>query len=207
MGKRNHSDKGRLPSFTPVLHGTMDTPAWRALSHGAARLYLSLKRRVPKQKNMAWLSVRNAKREIKASPRKIQEWFAELQHYGFIVLHKPHCLGSEGKGKSPTYRLTELGVTSAASPNGELEPPTRSYLRWDGTIFKPKRRRNTADGSKRVLHLRFKKQNPVHPVVHRVCTPSETPLCTTSETPKPEGVHPGGYIENTPDCAPHGQHN
>src|SRR6476646_2010413 len=133
----------------------MDAPAWRQLSHGAVRLYISLKRRVPKYRNTAWLSVRDAAREVKASPRKIQEWFAELQHYGFIVLHKHGCLGVSGKGKAPTYRLTELGVTRAASAGGEFEPPSHDFLRWDGTIFQPKRRTNTSiNGSNRVPGFR-----------------------------------------------------
>ena len=28
-------DKGRLPPFVPLLVGTLDAPAWKALSHGA----------------------------------------------------------------------------------------------------------------------------------------------------------------------------
>jgi hypothetical protein len=185
MGRRNNNDKGRLPQFTPVLNATMDTLAWRQLSHGAVRLYISLKRRVPKHRNTAWLSVRDAAREVKASPRKIQEWFAELQHYGFIVLHKHGCLGVNGRGKAPTYRLTEVGVTGPASPNGEFDPPTRDYLRWDSVIFEPKRRINTVvNGSNRVAGLGRKKQNPVHHVAHKVCTTGVTPVCTTSETPE-----------------------
>jgi hypothetical protein len=38
-----------------------------------------------------------AARELKASSHKIREWFAELQHYGFIVLHAPGHLHQQGK--------------------------------------------------------------------------------------------------------------
>ena len=121
MAKRIHNNKGRIEGpFTPLLISTMDARAWRQLSHGAVRLYISLKRRVPNQRNIAWLSIRNASLEVRASPRKIQEFFAELQHYGFIVLHTHGCLGTDGKGKAPHYRLTELGQTKAASAGGEL---------------------------------------------------------------------------------------
>ena len=102
MGKRNYN-KGRIEGpFTPLLISTMDAPAWRQLSHGAVRLYISLRRRVPNQRNTAWLSVRNAAREVKASPRKIQEWFAELLHYGFIVLHRHGSLGVRARARHRT---------------------------------------------------------------------------------------------------------
>jgi len=49
MGRDKHErerrDKGRLPPFVPLLIATLDTPAWRALSHGARSLYVGLKRR------------------------------------------------------------------------------------------------------------------------------------------------------------------
>ena len=38
-------DKGRLPPFVPVLKDTMKTAAWKALSHGARSLYVTLKGR------------------------------------------------------------------------------------------------------------------------------------------------------------------
>ena len=42
MSKRN-KDKGRLPPFVPLLKETLESPAWRQLSHGAKALYVSLK--------------------------------------------------------------------------------------------------------------------------------------------------------------------
>ena len=64
------------------------------------------------------------------------EWFKELQHYGFIVLAQPGSLGVEGKGKSPHWRLTELGMTSKASADSIFEAPTNDFLKWDRTRFK-----------------------------------------------------------------------
>jgi hypothetical protein len=47
-----NKDKGRIEGpFTPLLIATMDAPAWRQLSHGAVRVYIGLKRRVPKYRN------------------------------------------------------------------------------------------------------------------------------------------------------------
>jgi hypothetical protein len=35
--------------FVPLLHATLDSPAWKAMSPGARILYLALKRRVPRR--------------------------------------------------------------------------------------------------------------------------------------------------------------
>ena len=56
------------------------------MSHGAKCLYNLLKRRAPRHNNRAYLSYRIARRELKASFNKVNEWFAELEHYGFIEL-------------------------------------------------------------------------------------------------------------------------
>jgi hypothetical protein len=128
-------DKGRLPQFVPLLVATIDSPAWRATSHGARSLYISLKRRVPKGRNRAFLSYRDAKQELQCSHSSIRKWFKELEHYGFIVLAQHGCLGVEGKGQAPHWRLTEMGATSKASSEGIFEPPTNDFLRWDGILF------------------------------------------------------------------------
>ena len=125
-----------LPPFVPLLVETLDSRAWKELSHGAKTLYVSLRRRVPNGRNRAYLSYRQARLEIKSSQRKIGEWFRELEHYGFIVLAQHGSLGVEGKGKAPHWRLTELGQTSRASADTLPEPPTRDFLRWGGTHFK-----------------------------------------------------------------------
>ena len=129
-------DKGRLPPFVPLLISTIDSPAWRAMSHGAKSLYVALRRRVPNGRNRAYVSYRQAQAELKSSPRKIGEWFEELQHYGFLVLAQHGSLGVDGKGKSPHWRLTELGLTSKASVDSIFEPPTDDFLKWNGTLFK-----------------------------------------------------------------------
>jgi hypothetical protein len=95
-----------------------------------------LKGRVPRYRNEAFISHRNAAAEIGSSKTMISGWFDELEHYGFIVQVAAGCLGVDGKGKSPRWRLTELGATSKASANGLFEPPTNDFLKWDGTKFK-----------------------------------------------------------------------
>ena len=71
MGRDKHErerrDKGRLPPFVPLLIATLDTPAWRALSHGARSLYVGLKRRYsPNSHNNGrlFLSQRDAEKEL-----------------------------------------------------------------------------------------------------------------------------------------------
>ena len=157
-------DKGRLTSFVPLLHSTLDTSAWRALSHGARSIYVALKRRVPKGRNQAYLSHRDAVREV-GSKNRIGEWFSELEHYGFTVKIRHGSLGFEGNGKATIWRLTELGQTSKTS-GGVFEPPTNEYLKWDRTLFVRKRRER-------------KKQNPVHHGEDGVSTTGRTVLSTT----------------------------
>jgi len=132
-------DKGRLAPFVPLLKDTLDSQAWKVLSFGARALYVALKRKVPPGRNTAYLSQRDATKELgrgSASRRKISEWYHELEHYGFIVLHRYGALGVEGKGKAPQWRLTELGVAATD------ERPSREFLRWDGVLFEPKPRAN-----------------------------------------------------------------
>jgi hypothetical protein len=111
--------------FVPLLHSTLDCKAWRAMSPGARLLYIALKRRVPRDRNRAYISQRQAMSEVRTNFRHVGQWFRELQHFGFIVQASPGCLGVDGKGKSPHWRLTELGNTSKTGSNGLLEHPTR----------------------------------------------------------------------------------
>jgi hypothetical protein len=112
MSKRKHRGE-RLPPFVPLLKDTMNTPAWRALSHGARVLYVALKGRNYKNNGHVFLSQRDAAKEIGSSTDRIGRWFRELQHYGFIVQTNPTSFGIDGKGKAPHWRLTELGCMKA----------------------------------------------------------------------------------------------
>lgn len=183
-------DKGRLPQFVPLLHATMDFTAWRELSHGAQALYVALKRRVPRDRNQGFLSFRHARTQLKASPRKIAEWFNELEHYGFIVLAQHGCLGVEGRGKSPHWRLTELGTTSRTSADGLPEAPTRDFLKWDGVVFESYRDARTP-GS-----YGCTKQNPVTDGGYTPLPTGVTVALPTGVTPKSQSVTDGVHIES-----------
>jgi DNA-binding HxlR family transcriptional regulator len=73
------------------------------------------------------LSARDGAEDTGFSKNAISRALRELQHYGFIVMTKGGCLGVEGKGVAPHWRLTELSYM--------LDPPTRDFLKWDGEMF------------------------------------------------------------------------
>ena len=139
-GKTVRRKKSKIGGpFTPLLNETMVSPAWRALSHGAVRLYIELKRRYSiddHNNGRIYFSQREGRAGLKTGFDSIANWFRELEHYGFIVQTSPGCLGVDGMGKSPHWRLTELGYMR--------EPPTKDFLRWNGVKFRkqpPKKRR------------------------------------------------------------------
>jgi hypothetical protein len=113
---------------------TLDSAAWNVLSDGSQRLYIALKAQADNKHNTAYLSTRDAAKALgRRSFRKIREWYAELRHYGFIVMLSAGCLGADGRGKAPLWRLSDKGTT-----RGGYEPPTQEFLQWDGVLFDPK---------------------------------------------------------------------
>lgn len=130
MGRRRANTAERLPPFVPLLVDTLDSAAWRALSHGARSLYVALRRRYNQKlhnNGRIFLSQRTAAKELGSHHDQVVRWYRELQYYGFIVRTRGPALGVGGRGKAPHWRLTELGYMA--------EPPTREYERWDGTPF------------------------------------------------------------------------
>lgn len=131
------TDKGRLAPFVPLLKETIETPAWKATSHGARSLYVSLKLRYSsnfKNNGKIYLSTRTAAEELGSNRDAVQRWFRELQFYGFIAMTAAGCLGVDGKGKSPHWRLTELGYMA--------DPPPKNFLRWNGVKFTDRKKQN-----------------------------------------------------------------
>jgi hypothetical protein len=143
-------DKGRLPPFVPLDQEVMNSPAWRATSYGARWLYVHLKRRWSfKQRNNGriFLSQRDAQEEMGCKHRdSIGRWFRELQHYGFIVMTEPGCLGVDGRGKAPHWRLTEAEWAGGRNGNTWMLP-TKDYLKWNGAKFRDDQKQNPGPGS------------------------------------------------------------
>jgi hypothetical protein len=127
--KRSNEIGGR---FVAIKESMLDTPAWRASSHGARSLYLALKRRYSwkLRENDVYASMRELAEELGSHHEQIARWFREEVHYGFLRQISPGSLGVEGRGRSPHWRFTELGY------KGDL--PTNDFLRWNGQRFKPK---------------------------------------------------------------------
>lgn len=160
---KDRRDKGRISGpFVPMLTETMATAAWRAMSPYARVLYVAVKSRYSfkaKNNGRIYLSVRQAAEETGLNKDTVARSFRELSYYGFIVMTNPGCLGVEGRGKAPHWRLTEIGYMT--------DPPTRDFLRWDGVIFHEQ---------KTPKHYLRKKQNPVRSR-RTVCpVPSDIPV-------------------------------
>jgi hypothetical protein len=126
-----YRDKGRIEGpFIPVLKETWQCAARRATTPSARLVYIALKARYSfklRNNGRIYLSVREAAKELGLNKDTIARAFRELCHYGFIVIVSGSCLGVEGHGKAPHWRLTELGHMH--------DSPTRDFLRWDGTPF------------------------------------------------------------------------
>ena len=128
-------DKGKLAPFVPLIKTTIDSPAWKAMSHGARSLYVALRRRYFQNfhnNGRIYLSQRDAVKEVGSHHNEIARWFRELQFYGFIVMTKGGSLGVEGIGKAPHWRLTELGYMN--------DLPTRDFERWAGAKCMPRQK-------------------------------------------------------------------
>jgi hypothetical protein len=126
-------NKHKHPPFVMVTKHVLDSAAWRDMSMGARVLYIALKRRYQTDfhnNGRIYLSQRDAAEELDRDTNQITRWFRELQHYGLIVQTKPGCLGLDGAGRAPHWRLTECGYMK--------ELPSQDYLRWDGITFKPR---------------------------------------------------------------------
>jgi hypothetical protein len=130
--------KHKHPPFVMVTNQVLDSPAWRAMSTGGRCLYIALKRRCPPNRHnngRIRLSQREAQEQIGAGFTEITRWFRELQHYGFIVMTEAGCLGVEGKGRAPQWRLTEVAYMRGTSSKGTENMPTMDFLKWNGARF------------------------------------------------------------------------
>ena len=187
MGGNKHKTKNRLPPFVPLLVGTIDAPAWRALSHGAKALYIALKRRynfTNHNNGRIYLSQRDAAEELASHHNEIARWFRELQHYGFVVMTQPGSLGVEGKGKAPRWRLTELGHMG--------DPPTRDFTGWDGTPFKNIKTESRAGKSARTV------PENRHTSVQESHTSKAKNVQEMARISTPEGVRENGHRTSLP---------
>jgi hypothetical protein len=156
---RHKKDKGRIAGpFVPMLVATMKSPAWKAMSANARVVYIALKSKYgieAKNNGRIYLSARDGTEETGLGKNVIARALREVQYYGFIAMTEPGCLGLDGRGKAPHWRLTELGYMT--------DPPTRDFMRWDGVIFHEQKSPGYYKRQERRLAqlTARKKQNPV----------------------------------------------
>ena len=124
--KRNES---RAEHFTAMVRNMMETPAWRALTPSAQALYpwVRLEWRGAKFNNNGKirLSVRQAAAKMGCGVNTAARAFQELQAKGFLVVTEGARLGLAGEAKSPSYEMTEIGLSHAEKPVGR-----KLYLQW-----------------------------------------------------------------------------
>jgi hypothetical protein len=144
---RKYRDKPKSPPFVMLPKETMQSGAWRAMSPHARIMNIALRARFNhKNPNNGWLYLptRIAARETGLSKDTAASGHRENEHYGFVVMTRGGCLGVDGKGKAPHWRLTDLPYMH--------EPPTKDFLAWNGKPFA-----NVRGGR----NWKPKKQNPV----------------------------------------------
>jgi hypothetical protein len=196
--KSRHRDKGRIEGpFVPMLVDTMASAAWRAMSSYARVVYIALRSRYGhkiRNNGRIYLSTRDGAEETGFNEKTVGRCLRELKHYGFIVMTGAGCLGVEGKGKAPHWRLTELGYMH--------DPPTRDFLKWNGEKFYEQKSPAYYKRQKRSLsNLKAdaQKHNPA-PLYGADCTKERhIPVHQGAEQP-PREVHQGAVHINESPC-------
>jgi hypothetical protein len=194
MGADRHkklTQRERLAPFVPMLKETLDAPAWRAMSHGARSLYTALKRRYNQNSHnngRVFISQRIAANEIGSHHNEVARWFRELQHYGFIVKTTGGCLGVDGKGKAPHWRLTELGYMHE-------RPRLSSCGGLAGNSATKKIESRAGNGARSV-------QEMAHTIVPEMAHPSEPNRAGNGvHKHAPEGAGNGAHTKSTTRAA------
>jgi hypothetical protein len=127
-------EKPPVKLFVMLCDDMTTTPAWLASSCSARIYYLYLKsllnRAKPEENNgEVFISQRDAAKAIGVTRSVIQRVHLEVIHFGFVVETSPGRMGTDGRGRAPHLRLTELPTKDGAA--------TKDYLNWDGTPFTP----------------------------------------------------------------------
>ena len=151
---KQQQSKSLLPPFNPAFKKSWDSKVWKKVSTHARLIYIALASRYrPKLQNNGrlYLSARSGAKELGFGKNTVARGFRELSFYRLIAQTNSGCLGVDGRGKAPSWRLTELPYMG--------EPPTYDFEKWDGTRFhehkSPVKRHQTG------LRKAAKKQNPV----------------------------------------------
>ena len=194
---RRDKDKGRIEGpFVPMLIPTMESAAWKAMSPYARVVYYTLKSRYGhkiRNNGRIYLSTRDGSEETGFNEKTVARCLRELQHYGFIVMTEPGCLGVNGKGKAPHWRLTELGYM--------LNPPTREFLKWNGEMFHEQKSPAYYKRQQRCLDkLRGGQKQKPAPINGAGCTDQRSIPVYQGAVQLPDKVHQGAVHINDSAC-------
>ena len=182
--------KGRLPPFVPLIRTTLASPAWKQLSWGSRNLYVVLRgylRHDNLNNGKVFRSCRDAADDLGTkSTRSVLRWFRELEHYGFIVMTTGGCLGVDGDGIAPHWRITEYPTFDA---KGNQIAPTRDFERCDRELFTDPQKTKSR--------------------IPRGHTPCPKGSHTDNQKPgqKRSKCIPKGHIDLVPSMYPKGSHN
>jgi hypothetical protein len=128
------------PPFVGLTTALVESPAWIAASPYCRCLYIALKALYRANKanttnnnGSIFLGQRAAAAATGLSRPTIAYCFPELVHYGFIVKTKDGCLGSDGNGVAPHWKLPEVPTIDA--------PATMDFLRWNGVKYEREKKR------------------------------------------------------------------
>ena len=182
--------KGRLPPFVPLIRTTLASPAWKQLSWGSRNLYVVLRgylRHDNLNNGKVFRSCRDAADDLGTkSTRSVLRWFRELEHYGFIVMTTGGCLGVDGDGIAPHWRITECPTFDA---KGNQIAPTRDFERGDRELFTDPQKTKSR--------------------IPRGHTPCPKGSHTDNQKPgqKRSRCIPKGHIDLVPSMYPKGSHN
>jgi len=186
---KQQQSKSLLPPFNPAFKKSWDSKVWKKVSTHARLVYIALASRYrPKLQNNGrlYLSARSGAKELGFGKNTVARGFRELSFYRLIAQTNPGCLSVDGRGKAPSWRLTELPYMG--------KPPTYDFEEWDGTRFheqkSPVKRRLTG------LRKAAKKQNPV-PADGTPCTVGRDSSVPTVGTVSPENPSRGVPADGT----------
>jgi hypothetical protein len=134
MGRHKTNEK-RQEQFTKWIRAHHTLPAWKALSFPARDAYFHLRVRcfadtaqmrsiVRNNNGQIYRAARDLADDMGCSPKTAMAALADLQAKGWIVATELGCLGVEGMGKAPKFRLTMLDMGSGNSRVSATKEPT-----------------------------------------------------------------------------------
>lgn len=134
---RDRKNEGRVEQFAKWVLAHRLLPAWKALSFPARDAYFHLhvrchaetverKGRGANNNGGIFRSPRDLAKDMGCSFKTAAAALADLQAKGWIVCTNPWQRGTEGSGKTATFRLTMLPMGQGKA----LQPATEEPKRW-----------------------------------------------------------------------------